>query len=558
VRGLRRSGRGAFLAISGGRDIEAARAVAGGDISELLFSGNIESAEWAFIVTDRFSTPEAEFKKFSALAPVIGIDEGGPCRANFDFLFDILPALPSTIRANIERPAFLDLPLTRKAVRFPSPPASGARILVVFGAENPGGLAEEAAEAVKHLPKAEMTVITGVKDLVPNLRESLHSYDLVICHFGLCAFESLAAGTPVLLVSPTPYHERLAKAAGFFSAGTGRGACRRLPHILSHSLAAVQQKSRAVSLRYSLDAPAQETLAGFIAGISPEAKKACPVCGARSGPVIARFSAKSYRRCKVCGTVSMSRLAPPPQDYAKSYFFEDYAAQYGKTYLEDFDHLAGLGDIRAKTLSGLLKRAIRPQTRESAAVKLLDIGCAYGPFLAAAEKHGFKTLGVDVSEDAVDFINSKLGLKALTGSFPACAAALREDGGFEAVTLWYVIEHFTDAGTALREIAQLTGKGGVIAFSTPSASGVSACFTQRRFLEQSPEDHWIILSPKTVKKALSRFGFSVKQIVVTGHHPERLPIIGKFLKRGLFRDFFVMLSKLFALGDTFEVYARRE
>ncbi|MDR0624228.1 MAG: hypothetical protein LBG10_07335, partial [Treponema sp.] len=32
---------------------------------------------WAFIVLDRFKTPAAEFRSWAALAPLIGIDEGG-------------------------------------------------------------------------------------------------------------------------------------------------------------------------------------------------------------------------------------------------------------------------------------------------------------------------------------------------------------------------------------------------------------------------------------------------------------------------------------------------
>jgi hypothetical protein len=46
--------------------------------------------------------------------------------------------------------------------------------------------------------------------------------------------------------------------------------------------------------------------------------------------------------------------------------------------------------------------------------------------------------------------------------------------------------------------------------------------------------------------------------VVTGHHPERFPLLGAFAdpaKKGPLYRFLLFISRLFRLGDTFEVYA---
>ena len=63
---------------------------------------------------------------------------------------------------------------------------------------------------------------------VPALGEHLAEYDLTITHFGLTAFECLRAGCPVLLVSPTAYHELLARTAGFCSLGRGKRALKNI------------------------------------------------------------------------------------------------------------------------------------------------------------------------------------------------------------------------------------------------------------------------------------------------------------------------------------------
>jgi SAM-dependent methyltransferase len=144
-----------------------------------------------------------------------------------------------------------------------------------------------------------------------------------------------------------------------------------------------------------------------------------------------------------------------------------------------------------------------------------------------------------------------------------------------------VIEHFRNPGEALTEIHRLLRPGGVLAFSTPSFSGISGRKSPLKFLENSPEDHWTIWDPRRLPRILERFGFEVKKIAVTGHHPERFPLgacrkgknmlnarflgwnglkpdkllAGKYLKRSPLYRLFSGVSRVLGWGDTFEAYA---
>jgi hypothetical protein len=120
-----------------------------------------------------------------------------------------------------------------------------------------------------------------------------------------------------------------------------------------------------------------------------------------------------------------------------------------------------------------------------------------------------------------------------------------------------VIEHFTDCRAVFAKIKEILKPGGILAFSTPSFSGISGTSSLNNFLEKSPGDHYTIWSPKMCKKALALSGFKVKKIVISGHHPERFPLFGKFAKskKGAMFRLLLAISKLFGLGDTFEVYA---
>jgi SAM-dependent methyltransferase len=251
----------------------------------------------------------------------------------------------------------------------------------------------------------------------------------------------------------------------------------------------------------------------------------------------------------------MSRLTAPPIEYAKDYFFDFYKKQYGKTYLEDFPNLVELGKRRLAIIKKLLPRTAATASTEAPA--LLDIGCAYGPFLAAAKEQGFAPVGLEGAAEAAAYVKNELSIPAYQGFFPPAPPPVR-DMRFDALSMWYVIEHFKNSDEALVEAARLLKDGGVFAFSTPSFSGISGKKSPKKFLEASPADHWTIWNPKTCASSLKKYGFKVKKIEVTGHHPERFPLIGPHVNsKGLLYRLVLAVSRFFRLGDTFEVYAIR-
>jgi SAM-dependent methyltransferase len=187
---------------------------------------------------------------------------------------------------------------------------------------------------------------------------------------------------------------------------------------------------------------------------------------------------------------------------------------------------------------------------------VVDIGCAYGPFLDALAESGLPGYGVDVSPEAVTFVRKKLGV-------PAVCAAFEELGRkslphrVSAVTMWYVIEHFQQTDLALRKAADLLPPGGVLAFSTPNGRGISARRELRDFLQNSPGDHFTIFSPRGLRKLLSGYGLDLRRIRVTGHHPERFPgLVGRMAdKWGGVHALVYAASRMLGWGDTFEAYA---
>ena len=513
---------------------------------------------YRMIILDRFKTPLDELLYWKKIAPVIGIDEGGSFRDNFDFLIDIL--IPEKIgkpHANTADPSLLKFPSNScRKDKKNDMENNAVKVLITFGQEDPSNLGLKTARTLsakseKH--SMEITLLRGslskhkdqlppkiqVIDAIPMLAEHLHEYDLVITHYGITAYEAFFAGTPVILDHPTSLHKKLSKAAGFYDI-----------KYLNLFLKSITKQHQ--SMPASVKLQSKMSLAELCSSFSPQVNRQCPVCGAKTGRGAARFNDRTYRRCSECGIIYMDRICPPPIEYSNEYFFESYKKQYGKTYLEDFNSIKETGKRRIKTILKLSRKynAKKPS--------LLDIGCAYGPFLLAAQEEGFLPAGIDTAEDAVCYVQKELGIPAIQGFFPVSGSSFLIPDSYNVITLWYVMEHFQNCISALTEIRKLLKPGGMLAFSTPSFSGISGRKNLRDFLSASPADHYTVWSPKMCRKALTLAGFKVKKTVVSGHHPERFPLLGKFAddrKSPVYRVL-LTISRLFGLGDTFEVYAQ--
>ncbi len=507
------------------------------------------------VILDNFRTDSEFMDRLRSIGPVIALDEGGKGRLRADYLLDIIPSLhsPNTF-ANRTDPRFIPLPINRKSENV----AAVRTVLVTAGGENAARLVHPAGKILAFMD-FEVTVIDPdargisvspdgytVSGLVPLLREHLCHYDLVVTHYGFTAFEALAAGCRVILFSPTRYHYRLGKKYGFPVLPVGK---------LSTSLFSKLVNTETVPAQI-LDRDAEPLeLAAEIGSLAEGESGGCPLCGtADSWRAVARHEARTILRCRSCGMAYTSFLGTKPSDYARSYFFEEYRSQYGKTYLEDFASIKAQGALRIARIDAHYRETFSGE--KNPRKTLLDVGCAFGPFLDAARDAGWIPTGTDISAEAVEYVRSSLGIPAVVSAFPAPDPDETLDREkFQAVTLWYVIEHFQDLEAVFARIRKLLVPGGILAFSTPSEKGISARARPSDFWGKSPVDHWTVWDPSRVKRQLAAKGFKVLSVVSTGHHPERFPMMARAERDGFAWKLCLRLSRLFSLGDTFEVYA---
>jgi SAM-dependent methyltransferase len=97
---------------------------------------------------------------------------------------------------------------------------------------------------------------------------------------------------------------------------------------------------------------------------------------------------------------------------------------------------------------------------------LLDIGCSYGLFVAAASRH-FRCLGMDVDPGVV----AGAAAHAPQGSFVAGALPAIPFRDLDAITAFDVLEHVPDLDATLRELHRALRPGGIVLAVVPVYDG---------------------------------------------------------------------------------------
>ena len=460
-----------------------------------------EKDEYSLIVTDAFVLDREFALKLSTLAPLAAIDEGSLNTDLCDYLLDIIPSYGLQRPANIADPSYITLPKNKRTEKLKSAEDIKS-ILVTVGGEDPADLVVPASISYAKLgykvtaivqnpevseKRVEPEILDKITFIKPvhNLREQLFNYDVVVTHYGFTAFEAVAAGCAVVLLGTTPLHVNLARKYGF--------KCLSVQNIneigAEFSLSDVNELYPAG--HFARLSPEKNDLGKFVRMLSKGRRLFCPICTTDhltfEDQIICRTNKRTFRRCNTCGMLYMSYTADPENtSYNEKYFFESYKKQYGKTYLEDFESIKSQCVRRTGVIDYIFRNSHKLITPA-----VLDVGCAFGPFMDAANDAGWQVFGTDISAEAVSYVQEKLHYPATCAAFPAFDAAAEFGiNEFDAVTMWYVIEHFQNLDSVLKAVSKILKKGGVFAFSTPSAGGVSGRFNTHSFFQNSPADHY--------------------------------------------------------------------
>lgn len=224
----------------------------------------------------------------------------------------------------------------------------------------------------------------------------------------------------------------------------------------------------------------------------------CIVCDSEKNKKIFNEFNIDVLKCLNCGHIFSS--------YASS---QNYDGYYGYGNLSDEEmfwwneaHLAMYNDFCNKFIIG--KRGT-----------LLDVGCGLGYFVKKASSYsGWKVVGYEISQNAVNYANNKLGLKNVF--YGRVEASGFREKNFNLITLWDVIEHIPNPDPILRYLNTILSDDGFIFLHTPNIK-IQLFKARLKFLFKGikegahyleAKDHLNIYSPRTISAVLKRNGFN--------------------------------------------------
>lgn len=228
----------------------------------------------------------------------------------------------------------------------------------------------------------------------------------------------------------------------------------------------------------------------------------CTLCGSKEYKVIRnnlRYGIKRrVLKCRECGLVYQESSGPAKGFYSG----KDYRNVYGPSLKKEsnsreiFDAYFPFQQDIVSEIRGILK----PNT------KVLDVGCSTGHFLASIKGLAGERVGLELDQNAVDFIRKNLDFKVY--SEPIEKVEIKE-GLFDLITALQVIEHTEDPLAFLENIAKNLKPNGYLYLELPNVSDVFLEVYKISGYEDFyyREPHLWYFSRETLKLLLDKAGF---------------------------------------------------
>lgn len=194
-------------------------------------------------------------------------------------------------------------------------------------------------------------------------------------------------------------------------------------------------------------------------------------------------------RCLDCG---LDYTYPRPKDLDRY-----YPPRYRK-----YNHLV------MSLLDFLYKMRVNRWAREIHGTgSVLEVGCGAGLMLRAFRNQGWRAVGLERNEELASEArrhNIEVTSKPLS--------QLDEDGAYDLIILFNVLEHIGEPIPLLRECARLLKPGGRVIISLQNIDCWQAHFAGGLWSHLDPPRHLIHFSPKTLRNALISVGLTVSSI----------------------------------------------
>lgn len=243
---------------------------------------------------------------------------------------------------------------------------------------------------------------------------------------------------------------------------------------------------------------------------APESSINCPVCHSINSRFVLKVQDHSVSgdlfdiyECPQCSL--RFTLHPPGEDQIGRYYqSEDYISHSNtrKGLVNNLYHL-----VRNRTLTSKFRLLERSTGLKNG--RHLDIGAGTGAFVRYMNQHGWESEGIEPDDTArrraqEHHQTSLMSVDEFTSLKPA---------GYDAISLWHVLEHVHDLYPYLHRIRDLLKPGGCVFIAVPNYTSYDATKYGASWAAYDVPRHLYHFSPASMQWLLKATGFQLKKEV---------------------------------------------
>lgn len=219
----------------------------------------------------------------------------------------------------------------------------------------------------------------------------------------------------------------------------------------------------------------------------------CPLCSRSDGESAFVKNGFDHIRCS-CGMIYVPEVL---KDKYINYVYAD--PDYEKE-----THLSFRTEPRKSFIEAIYIDGLNLMEKTGVASgEMLDVGCSSGMFMELALERGFSARGVEPSEYAVSIAKER-GLNVIQGYF---RKGMFENGSYDIVVLWDVLEHCEDPGEILKDSLDVLRPGGSFFLQVPNGMGLAPRIMREDCNMFTGFGHINLFGPETLRKVLEKNGF---------------------------------------------------
>jgi 2-polyprenyl-3-methyl-5-hydroxy-6-metoxy-1,4-benzoquinol methylase len=285
----------------------------------------------------------------------------------------------------------------------------------------------------------------------------------------------------------------------------------------------------------------------------------------------------SHATCLICNSANLSAL----KNYEESYLMKCNTCNFVFTSLiptekelinhyEQYSRDDYLPPLTIKRYNELLDEMEKYRSSNN----ILDVGCGMGYFLEQALLRGWNVFGTEFTDEAISICENK----GITMKQGALDSKWFDDGFFDVITSFEVIEHINNPQIDLMNTNKVLRPGGLFYCTTPNFNSFSRRYLKNKWNNIYYPEHLSYYTTSSLTKMFKNYRLIPEKILTTGISLTRIkssrdgdeqnePIsstsIDEILRNQLEKRFYYRALKnvmnliltFFRLGDTIKVYA---